>query len=138
MATHNTRIDRSMGPQAHQVFTNNTGVTGAVTFATGDYIDFKEALGRPAKRVQIILVGAVSVQLKFNTRLTLSKHEETQANTTVEVTEGVSGQGTLPLVCVASDMRIFETPEGFPVDNIKIVSYTGVAAADLNLTIIGF
>lgn len=137
MATHTKKIDPSV-KNRYQVFTNDTSLSDEVVFASGDYIDFVGSLGRPAKKVKIILNGIVSVVLQFNTIVKLSKHNESSADDTIELTEGINGTNTFRLFSIVNGRVEFECPAEFLVENIKIVTYTGTAGAADNLTIIGF
>lgn len=135
MATHSKKVSKNI-KNMYQVFTNDTSASGAVTFATGDYIDFKGSLGRAARGVQIILKGTVAVELQFNTQAVKMQHNLEEADTSVTMPEEQNGTNTLRLF--TTTQYLFTCPAEFPVENIKLVAYSGVASGTQNLTIIGF
>jgi hypothetical protein len=138
MATHSRKVDPALSSGMYQVFTNDTSITGAVTFATGDYIDFLVTLNRPARHVHIMLKGAVDVTLLFNTRLVQSKFKESEANETITMPESMGNIVPFRIFAAAGEEAFFETPEGFMLTDLKLVAYSGVASASTNLTIIAF
>jgi hypothetical protein len=138
MATHSKRVDRSLGTGIHQVFTNDTSVTGAVTFATGDYIDFEASLGRPARKLLIYLNGAVDVTLLLNPTVTRSKLNESAADDSVTITEGALSVNGFRLFASAGGFLTWEAPDGFPIKNLKLVAYSGAASSSTNLTFMAF
>jgi hypothetical protein len=138
MATHFKRVDPAIKSGMYQAFSNDTSLTGAVTFATGDYIDFEKSLNRPAKKLGILINGAVDVTLIFNNTFSTSKFQESEADETVTITEGAASINSIRLFGAASGFFFFETPEGFPIRNLKIVAYSGVASSTTNITFIGY
>ena len=138
MPTHSKRVDPGLRQGMHQIFSNDTSLSDAVTFATGDYIDFQVSLGRPARKVTLILKGAVDVTVKFNTKLTANKFNESVADTSVTVTEDATSVNSMRIFSAASEEAVFETPDGLSVTDIKLVAYSGAASATTNLTILGF
>lgn len=138
MATHSKKVDTALRGGMYQAFSNDTSLTDAVTFATGDYIDFQESLGRPAKKIILYINGAVDVTLKFNSTFTISKHEETEADSTVTMPEDMAGVNSFRFFSAAGEFFTFETPEGFQIKNLKIVAYSGVASSSTNLTFIAY
>lgn len=137
MAVHYKKVDPAMR-FPYQIFSNDTSLSDAVTFADGDYIDFEASLGRPAKQVRIVLTGIVDITLKFNTKLKVSKFQESQVDSTIEITEGVNNTNSLRLFSETGEQLEWNLPPEFPIQNIKIEDYTGTASADDNLTIIGY
>ena len=137
MATHSKKVSKLVS-SPYQVFTNDTSVAGAVTFATGDYIDFLATLGRAAKYTHIILKGAIDVTLLFNTKIIATKFQEEQADTSVDMPEAVGNINSFRIFSAAGEEVVFETPEGWGLSDIKLVAYSGVASASTNLTVIGF
>lgn len=137
MATHSKRVDRNV-PGIYQVFSNDTSLSDAVTFATGDYIDFFASLGRAARKVTFVLQGAVDVTFRFNVTFTATKGEEYVADTEITMTEATANVNSMRLFGGAGDFITFETPEGFTIKNMKLVAYSGAPDASNNLTIIGF
>jgi hypothetical protein len=138
MATHFKRVDPALRGGMYQAFSNDTSLTGAVTFATGDYIDFQQSLERPAKKLLIMINGAVDVTLIFNNTFTISKFQETEADETVTVAEDSAGVNPIRLFGSASGFISFEMPEGFQIKNLKIVAYSGVASPTTNITFLGY
>lgn len=136
MATHSKKVDPSL-PLPYQAFTNDTGVTGAVTFADGDYIDFTACLGRPAKSVKFILHGTVDITIQFNTRLKIGKLQTEEPEETITMPEANTMVNPIRIFNTTG-VREFELPEAFAIDIIKIVDYTGTASASNNLTVIGY
>lgn len=61
MATHFKTVDPALRGGMYQAFSNDTSLTDAVVIATGDYIDFQSCFGRPAKKLVIMINGAVDV-----------------------------------------------------------------------------
>jgi hypothetical protein len=138
MATHSKRVDPALKGGMYQVFSNDTSLTDAVVFATGDYIDFEACLGRPTRKLVLLINGAMDVTIKFNPVFSVSRHEETQANTTVTVAEDAANTNGIRFFAASGDFITFDTPEGFQVKNLKIVALTGTADASNNITFIGY
>lgn len=136
MATHSKKVSKQI-QSMYQVFTNDTSATGAVTFATGDYIDFKASLGRAARNVKIKLEGTVVVELLFNTVARTSSFNESEANTTITMPEDTVNLNCLRLFSSGTQVQ-FDLPADFNVENIKLVSYSGAPSGTQSLTIIGF
>lgn len=137
MATHSKKVDKNV-PGMYQVFSNDTSLSDAVTFATGDYVDFFASLGRPARKVTFILQGAVDITFKFNVTFTATRKEEYVADTEVSMTEGTANINSMRLFGGAGDFITFETPDGFAIKNMKIVAYSGAPSGTTNLTIVGY
>lgn len=138
MATHSKKVDPSLGGGTHQVFTNDTSVTGAVTFATGDYIDFMASLGRPATKLLIYLNGDVDITIGLNTLLVRNTIDADYLNATISMTEGVGNTNPFRLFGSSGGFLSWELPLGIPIKNLKIVAYSGVASSTVNVTFMAF
>lgn len=136
MATHSKYIDRNV-LHPYVAFTNDPGVTSTVTFADGDYVDFKTSMGRPAKSVILIMQGSVDITIQFNTRLKAYKENDEEPATTVTMPEGVTMMNPFRLVNTTGTREV-KFPDWFAVDIMKIVDYTGAVSASNNLTVLGF
>lgn len=135
MATHSKRVDpKAVGLM--QVFSNDTSLSDAYTFAADDYIDFTASLGRPAAKVIIIVRGTFDITFSINPIVKAKIYNRSGADTDVDI-DGVSGINQLRLSS-SSGSETFEFPEGYPIDMIKITALTGTASSSNNVTIIGF
>lgn len=137
MATHSKLVDPS-NSGIMQIFSNDTSLSDAYTFANGDYIDIESSLKRAGKKVLIIVRGTMDVTFSINPTFTIPKFNESQANDSIEVSENLTGINQLRLSSTGTGTESFEFPIEFPIRKLKITAYSGTASSANNITIIAF